>query len=73
MKAFTVYQPYAFAIVAGLKHYETRKRRTSIRGRVAIHAGKQDLKRATQSLSDDDFWKLLDAVGGRGDGWSGED
>lgn len=28
MKVFTVYQPYAFAIVAGLKHYETRPRRT---------------------------------------------
>lgn len=24
MKAFTVYQPYAHAIVAGVKHYETR-------------------------------------------------
>lgn len=43
MKAFTVYQPYAFAIVAGLKHYETRKTRTSIRGRVAVHAAKTDL------------------------------
>ena len=42
MKAFTVYQPYAFAIAAGLKHYETRPRRTSIRGRVAVHAGKRD-------------------------------
>ena len=42
MKAFTVYQPYAFAIVAGLKHYETRPRRTSVRGRVAVHAGKKD-------------------------------
>ncbi len=41
MKAFTVYQPYAFAIVAGLKHYETRKTRTSIRGRVAVHAAKK--------------------------------
>ena len=38
MKVFTVYQPYAFAIVAGLKHYETRPRRTNIRGRVAVHA-----------------------------------
>lgn len=38
MKVFTVYQPYAFAIVAGLKHYETRPRRTNIRGRVAAHA-----------------------------------
>ena len=26
MKAFTVYQPYAHAIVAGVKHYETRPR-----------------------------------------------
>ena len=31
MKAFTVYQPYAHAIVAGVKHYETRPRRTHIR------------------------------------------
>lgn len=38
MKAFTVYQPYAHAIVAGVKHYETRPRRTHIRGRVAVHA-----------------------------------
>lgn len=44
MKAFTVYQPYAFAIVAGLKHYETRPRRTNIRGRVAVHAGKKHIK-----------------------------
>ena len=40
MKAFTVYQPYAHAIVAGVKHYETRPRRTRIRGRVAVHAGR---------------------------------
>lgn len=40
MKAYTVYQPYAYATVAGLKHYETRPRRTSIRGRVAVHAAK---------------------------------
>lgn len=41
MKAFTVFQPYAFAIVAGLKGYETRPRRTNIRGRVAVHAAKR--------------------------------
>lgn len=40
MKDYTVYQPYAFATVAGLKHYETRPRRTNIRGRVAVHAAK---------------------------------
>ena len=43
MKAFTIYQPYAYAIVAGLKGYETRPRRTHIRGRVAVHAAKLDL------------------------------
>lgn len=42
MKAYTVYQPYAHATVAGLKHYETRPRRTNIRGRVAVHAGMKD-------------------------------
>lgn len=41
MKAFTVHQPYAYAIVAGLKGYETRPRRTHIRGRVAVHAGEK--------------------------------
>ena len=41
MRAFTVHQPYAYAIVAGLKGCETRPRRTNIRGRVAVHAGKQ--------------------------------
>ena len=43
MRAITVYQPYAFEIVAGLKQYETRPRRTNIRGRVAIHAAKTDI------------------------------
>lgn len=43
MRAFTVYQPYAYAIVAGMKGYETRPRRTNIRGRVAVHAGKQEI------------------------------
>lgn len=41
MKALTLYQPYAYAVVAGLKKYETRPRKTNIRGRVAIHAGKR--------------------------------
>ena len=65
MKAFTVYQPYAYAITAGLKLYETRQRRTHIRGRVAVHAGKLDLKHATKGLSDNDFWGLLEAIGGK--------
>ena len=50
MKAFTVYQPYAFAIVTWLKHYETRKKRTSIRGRVAVHAAKGTPRFVTMAL-----------------------
>ncbi len=65
MKAFTVYQPYAYAIVTGLKQYETRPRRTNIRGRVAVHAGKASLNRATRELSTKAFWDLLGAVGGK--------
>ena len=42
MKAFTAYQPYAYAIIEGLKLNETRPRRTRIRGRVAVHAAKLD-------------------------------
>lgn len=65
MKAFTVYQPYAHAIVTGMKHYETRPRRTSVRGRVAVHAGKLDTVQATKRLSDRAFWELMGAVGGK--------
>ena len=65
MRAFTVYQPYAYAIVAGLKPHETRSRRTNIRGRVAVHAGKANLNRATKGISCDGFWELLAAVGAK--------
>ena len=47
-----------------IKHYETRPRRTNIRGRVAVHAGSASLKRATKNLSTDEFWRLLWAVNG---------
>lgn len=50
MKAITIYQPYAYAIIAGLKHYETRPRRTNIRGRIAIHAAKGDPHFVTVAL-----------------------
>ena len=50
MKAFTVYQPYAYAIIAGLKQYETRPRRTHIRGRVAVHAAKGNPKFVTLAV-----------------------
>ena len=44
MKAFTVRQPFATVIVRGIKPHETRSRWTSIRGRVAIHAGKKSFE-----------------------------
>lgn len=71
MKAFTVYQPYAHAIVAGVKHYETRPRRTHIRGRVAVHAGRLDEVQATKHLTNGEFWAVLEAAGGPGilPGW----
>lgn len=67
MKAFTVYQPYAHAIITGLKQYETRPRRTHIRGRVAVHAGRLDEVHATKHLSSNDFWALMAEIGGKTD------
>ena len=61
MKAFTVYQPYAYAIVAGLKGSETRPRRTNIRGRVAVHAGRRDVTR----ISPNEVWRLLGTEEGK--------
>lgn len=67
MKALTVYQPYAHAIITGLKQYETRPRRTHIRGRVAVHAGRLDEVHATKHLSSNDFWALMAEIGGKTD------
>ena len=39
MKALTVKQPWAWAIVNGLKRFENRTWRTNYRGRLLIHAG----------------------------------
>lgn len=39
MKALTVCQPYAWALIHGPKRIENRKRCTWHRGRLAIHAG----------------------------------
>lgn len=43
VRALTVKQPWAELIVTGLKDVENRSKRTSYRGRFAVHAG---LKRA---------------------------
>jgi hypothetical protein len=41
LKAITVRQPWAWAIVAGYKDVENRRRRTEARGPLLIHAGLQ--------------------------------
>jgi hypothetical protein len=42
VKAISLWQPWASAIAAGVKQIETRGRRTSHRGPIAIHAAKKD-------------------------------
>ena len=42
MRAITVYQPYASAIVWGLKHFECRSWHNAELGDLVIHAGKKD-------------------------------
>lgn len=49
MKALTVQQPWAWAIVSGRKRVENRTWSTPVRGRIAIHSAKKQ---------DDDWWKL---------------
>lgn len=57
---------YFHDYIAGVKHYETRPRRTHIRGRVAVHAGRLDEVQATKHLTNGEFWAVLEATGGGG-------
>lgn len=41
MKALSLWQPWASLVVLGLKQYETRSWKTSYRGTLVIHAGKE--------------------------------
>ena len=50
MKALTLYQPYALFTVTGEKEFETRPRKTHIRGTIAIHAGKKPVAKVLESL-----------------------
>lgn len=43
MKALTIKQPYASLIVDGIKDIENRTWKTNYRGRILIHAGKDNL------------------------------
>lgn len=51
MKAVTLWQPYAQAVAAGLKHYETRSWATRYRGPIAIHASIKPLTKQSQDLT----------------------
>ncbi len=51
MKAITIWQPYAQAIVLGLKRFETRSWATKYRGRIAIHASKKALTKQSKILA----------------------
>lgn len=59
MRALTIHQPYASAIVLGIKQYETRPQKTNVRGRIAIHAGKRELSEVLRQLPDGQREELL--------------
>ena len=52
LKALTLWQPYAQAVVRGLKRFETRSWPTRYRGPLAIHAAKRPLDAASRALAE---------------------
>lgn len=42
MKAISLWNPYPYFILNGIKHYETRSWKTNYRGKIAIHACKKN-------------------------------
>ncbi len=50
-KAITIWQPYAAAIAAGLKHFETRAWPTKYRGPLIIHASMREPNPARRELA----------------------
>ena len=61
MKAISVKQPWAWAIVAGYKDVENRSRRTNFRGPLLIHAGLTLDPLGFQFLWDRGLYKSLPA------------
>lgn len=51
MKALTLWQPWASAIGAGLKQYETRGWQTHYRGPLIIHAAKKSMGKNEKQLA----------------------
>lgn len=59
MKALTVRQPWAWAIISGRKRVENREWSTSVRGRIAIHSSQKpdrDWGRLAAMLEDAATW-----------------
>lgn len=52
IKALTLWQPYASAIVLGLKKFETRSWATKYRGRIAIHSSLKPLSKSYLALAE---------------------
>ena len=52
MKVITIWQPYAQAIIIGLKKFETRSWPTKHRGKIAIHASIKPLSKERELLSE---------------------
>lgn len=66
VKALTVKQPWATAIMFGLKQYETRSWRTPYRGRIAIHTSRRQPTREDMSVFGFDLRRRLPASFPRG-------
>lgn len=60
MKAMTVCEPYASAIIFGPKRVENRPQRWSFRGRLLIHAGKSRKFMGTLNAAELDSWPEYD-------------
>lgn len=63
MKALSIHQPWAQLVVIGAKQYETRKWKTSHRGRVLIHAARKFMEPARSLMMIGQFNKALSPVG----------
>ena len=60
MKALTVHQPWAWAIINGRKRVENRKWSTRVRGRIAIHSSQTrdpNWRQLAAMLEDAATWK----------------
>ena len=60
MKAITVCQPYASAIIHGPKRVENRQQPWKFRGRLLIHAGKSKKFMGTLTESELETWPTFD-------------